>query len=88
MLKVFTVYDEKAEAYLDPKFCNSVGEMVRAFAHAASSEGHDFNRFASDFTLFFIGEWDPRTGEFTPSPTKQSLGTALEHKGVNGRDIE
>lgn len=78
MLSIFSIFDSKAEAWLLPFFCVNRAVAMRDFAHAAMSQGSAFNRNASDYTLFEIGEWDPHTGTVTMSDIKCSLGTALE----------
>jgi len=77
-LKAYTVYDSKAEAYLPPFFVQSRGLAIRSFTDAANSADHNFSRYASDFTLFELGEWDDSNSVFTPHPAPVSLGTAIE----------
>lgn len=77
-LQVFTVYDSKAEAYGQPTYAQAVGAAVRAFSSAANQEGHDFQKFAGDFTLFHVGSFDQETGRFTLNDAPVNLGTALQ----------
>jgi len=77
-MKVYSVYDAKAEAYLPPMFFVSRGVAIRTFGAAASDEKHDFNRFASDYTLFELGDFDEFTGKFTLHSAPVALGNALE----------
>lgn len=62
ILKAFSVYDAKAQAYLPPFFFRATGEAVRAFTTAANTSGHDFNNYADDYTLFEVGEFNDDTG--------------------------
>lgn len=77
-MKVFAVYDCKAEAYLQPFFSRNAGTAVRDFASAANAEEHQFHRFAGDYTLFEIGEFDEQSGRLSASDVNINLGTALQ----------
>lgn len=79
MMKMFTVYDQKAEAYLQPFFANSKGVAIRMFAEAVNSQDHQFAKYPADFTLFEIGSFDDGTA-LTESFAPVNLGTALEHR--------
>lgn len=76
--KVFTVYDEKSEAYLQPFFLDTVGQAIRAITDCVSDPNHQFCRHTSDYTLFQLGDFDDSTGQFTDE--KKSLGSLLEFK--------
>lgn len=76
---IFTVFDSKAEAFLQPYFSPTEGTAIRAFASAANDKDHQFSRYAADYTLFQIGSWDDLDGTITMYPAKLPLGTALEH---------
>ncbi len=78
MLKIFTVYDSKAEAYLQPFFAQATGAGIRSFSEAANSQDHQFHKHAADYTLFEIGEWDEIHGAMESHHAKTNLGTALE----------
>lgn len=78
MIKIFTVYDEKAEAYLQPFYMKTTAEAQRAIADCANDENHNFCRHASDYTLFELGTFDESTANFDHD--KKSLGCVLEYK--------
>lgn len=79
-MKIMVVYDSKAKAYLPPLFTETTNTGERTFADAANMEGHNFNKWAGDFTLFEIGVWDEIDGTITVYEAKQNLGTAMEHQ--------
>lgn len=79
-IKIFSVFDSKAEAFLLPMFMQSRGVAIRSFTAAASDEKHDFSRYAADYTLFELGEFDERSASFKLHSAPVSLGTALEFK--------
>lgn len=77
-LKVFSVYDSKAKSFLQPFFCVNSAVAIRAFASAANDVRHDFHRYASDYTLFEIGQWNEADGRLTELESKLSHGVAVE----------
>jgi len=77
-LKVFTVFDIKAEAYLQPFFMTATGSAIRAFTELVNDKGHNFGKHPSDFTLFQLAEFDDATGEFFPLKVPVPLGTGNE----------
>lgn len=78
ILKMFSVYDSKVEAYLTPHFMRSRGEAIRAYSQASNDPQTQFAKNPADFTFFEIGEYDDSTGNVKMYDVKFSLGTALE----------
>jgi hypothetical protein len=78
ILKVYTVYDTKAEAYLQPFFSQSKGVAIRSFQEAVRDEKSNISKYPEDFTLFELGEYDDSTSKFNLHITPQSLGVAVE----------
>lgn len=74
--QVFTVYDSAAMAYLEPFFAPTIEFAIRSFREIVNKEGHQFNRFPEDYTLFHIGEFDEMKGELVPCDPR-SLGVAI-----------
>jgi len=80
--KVFTVYDMKAEAYLNPFMFQNKGEAIRAFQDAVNDPKTMFYKHPEDYALFQIAEYDDQTAKYTPLQNLQSLGVAIEFKKV------
>ncbi len=80
ILKMFTVYDAKTEAYLSPFFMRSKGEAMRSFEEAANDVNHAFFKHASDYTLFEIGQFDDNNCTIETHSAVIPLGLALEFK--------
>lgn len=78
MLKIFSVFDSKASAYMSPQFVPSTGDAIRSFCNIASDPSHVFHKFAEDFTLFEVGEWDELSCSFVLYETPRSLMKAIE----------
>ncbi len=77
ILKMFAIYDSKAEAFIQPFFFPKAGLAIRSFASAANNADSDFNKHAGDYTLFEIGSVDQDTGKVTSLDAPKNLGTAL-----------
>jgi len=82
--KVFAIYDCKAKAFLTPFFARNSAIALRMFERGANEENTDFHRFAADYTLFEIGEWNETEGELLMYQAKVSLGVAIEFLKVGG----
>ncbi len=77
-LFVFTVFDSKVGAFLTPFFCKNRAVALRSFTSACQDVKTDFHRYAGDYTLFEIGEWDAEKGNWIQHESKLSLGLASE----------
>lgn len=82
MLKIFSVYDSKAEAYLTPIFVPNAAVAVRSFVGAATNPESAIFANAEDFELWELGEWDPGKGTFVETK-KVSLGLASDFKAAH-----
>lgn len=82
IVKLFAIYDSKAEAYLPPFFMKSKGEAIRALSNHVNDPQHNFNKYAADFTLFELGSWDDSTAKFDLLNTPHSLGVLIEFKAI------
>lgn len=79
VLKVYSVYDSKACAYLQPFFCVNRAVALRSFMTAVQDRGSDFSRFSGDYTLFEIGEWNQIDGLFKVRDSFENLGVATQY---------
>lgn len=79
-MRIFTVYDSKAEGFLRPFFAPTAGVAKRSFEAAANAVDHDFFRFAADYTLFEIGYFDEDTGKLIPSDSFENHGNAMMYR--------
>ena len=75
--QMFTVYDEKAGAYIHPFFMATTGMALRVFHDSCRDSNHAFNRNPEDYTLFHIGQFDDTSGLVEPFSTPVSLGLAI-----------
>lgn len=80
ILKIFSVFDNKAEAFARPFFVNTTGAAVRAFSDEANRADSDLCKHPQDFGLFELGEFDDATGLFTMPQAPKHLGLAAMFK--------
>lgn len=78
-VKIFSVYDSKSEAYMQPFFSPTKGSAVRSFIDSIQDHNTIFCKHPEDYTLFEIGEFDDSTGILITLTTPISLGLALEY---------
>lgn len=67
-MKLFTIFDMKAEVYARPFYALTDGEAVRTFTDAVNTDESPYNRHPEDYTLFSVAEFDDRLGKLTPHP--------------------
>jgi len=79
-MKLYTVYDSKVEAYLTPFFLPNADMAIRVFTDCANDSAHQFCRWASDYTLFQIGEYDDTSGRLLAIAEHINLGLAASYK--------
>ncbi len=73
-IQIFSVYDSKADAYLQPFFSMNTDTALRAIDTVLQDPNHQFSKYAEDFTLFGIGEFDDAKGHITGYQSFQNLG--------------
>jgi len=78
--KIFSVYDSKAMAYIQPFLFPEQGQALRAFTDAANDPNHMFCKNAGDYTLFNIGAFDDASAQIISNDPPINLGNALEFK--------
>lgn len=77
--KIFSVWDAKTTAYMQPFFSSTIGSGIRAFIDASQDPGTMLAKHPEDFSLQHIGEFDDATGVCTAcSPV--SLGSGSDYQ--------
>jgi len=76
-LVIFSVHDSKAEAFIQPLFAPTIAVGKRMFEAAVNDESTEFHRYAGDYTLFAIGEFETESGILYPYSIHKNLGLAL-----------
>lgn len=68
--KIFAIFDEKSDAFLQPFFSVTVGQATRNISDAFDDPQHIFSKHTLDFTLYSLGTFNETTGFINPE-TKQ-----------------
>ena len=80
-MKVFSVYDSKAGAYMTPFFADTNGLAVRMFSDICNDRETVYWKHPEDFTLFELGEWSKFNSMFDLLQTPVPLVKASEVHG-------
>lgn len=65
-MRIYTIYDTKAEQYGNPVYCRTDAEARRQFGVVARDENTEIGKHPEDFLLYRIGTFDPETGNLKP----------------------
>lgn len=77
---LFSIYDEKAHAYLPPFTLPRSDMAIRTFSDCINSSDHAFSRHPGDYTLYELGVFDDSTGEITPHNVRVHHGIGQQYK--------
>lgn len=79
-LMQFSIFDSKAQAYLQPFFSINRETAVREFTKAVQSDGN-FSQFSEDYAMFELGTFDQNTGKSELHATPLHVVNAVTLKG-------
>lgn len=83
MLKLFTIYDGAALAFMRPFVAQSDGSAIREFSDIVNSDDHPIALHPEDYALFSLGTFDEGTGELVAVNPPHSLGNAVTFRHSN-----
>ncbi len=66
ILAIYSVWDSKADAYIQPFFATNDAVALRMFQTACRDQAHDFYMHAEDYSLFRLGTFDQQKGDLSP----------------------
>lgn len=80
IVKIFSIYDSKVEAYLRPFFEATAGSAIRAVSDEVNSrnEKSGFCKHPEDYVLFELGTYDDSNANFNVYSAPKSLGVLSE----------
>ena len=90
-LEMFSVYDEKAIAFLRPFCMPNINMAVRGIKDSACEPDHAFTRNPGDYALYQIGTFDEDTSEligYKPPILILSITQCMEGYSVENPDEE
>lgn len=78
--QIFTIFDQKAKAYLPPFFLPAAAMAIRTFSDCVNSPDHMFGKHPADYTLIELGSFCDSSAAITVHEIPQVLGTGVEFK--------
>lgn len=78
ILKVFSVFDEKAQVFGQPFFLPHNGIALRSFSDLVQDSQTSINRHPEDFKLYLIGSYDDNSGSLNPVAQPEFLANATD----------
>ncbi|UYD39252.1 MAG: nonstructural protein [Wigfec virus K19_177] len=79
-MKMYTVHDAAAQAFLPPFTSPSERDALSSFELAANDPQSNISKYPADFTLIQIAEFDERTGVLVKLADPIQLGSAAKYK--------
>lgn len=80
-LKVFSIYDAKAEIFNTPFFNKTIGEAERNFEQLVNDGKSTVYLYPEDFDLYHLGDYDDNSGKLATGETPVHLIKAIQlHK--------
>lgn len=76
-LKMYSIRDQKAEAFNQPWYAKTHGEAERTFAQLAKDPKSTIHLFPEDFDLYFVGTYDDQKGVVNSLDTPQHIAKAI-----------
>lgn len=86
ILRIFTIWDIKAENFSNPFFMSTAGEAIRAFKDLVNDGNTTVGRHPGDYRLMCIGTWDNSTGTIT-TEQQDSFGFGSDYKDIGPTQI-
>lgn len=78
IIKIFAVFDTKAQAFNSPFFVSNEGMAIRGFTDAVNDKNNSIGQHPEDYTLFRIGDYNDENGAITPE-SPATLGIGVEY---------
>lgn len=79
-LKIFSVYDEKAQVYRSPFYLKHKGEAMRSFSDLVNDDKTIINKHPEDYKLYYLGVFDDVSGKMGSRDTPEFICNASDFK--------
>lgn len=88
--EIYSVYDNKVGAYLQPFFVRTQPEAIRSFTGTCQDKKHLFGVHPLDFSLHFMGKWNDENGEIQTPTTPEGvvIGTEAATQALHPHQLE
>lgn len=65
-MKLYSIFDAKANTYCAPFECVSNGVAIRQLMDLVSDAKTTVSKYPEDFSLYFVGDFDTDNGQLLP----------------------
>ena len=86
-LKMYSIYDSAAAAYMRPFFVQTDSVAIRAFSDLALNAEHDVGHHPEHFSLFRVGEFDDNQVSKSYFEDPECVATAMEMVGQSQKIV-
>jgi len=76
--QIFSLHDDKALAFTQPFFMDTVGQATRALDGIVNSPETNVNKYPKDFKLYKLGTFDDNSGKLTSLDVPEFIAEANE----------
>lgn len=87
MLRMFTIYDEKAQSYGTPFFCVTEAQARRSFHAVCNDPGTMPYMYPADFRLYVIANFDLTTGLIDPFEKPLWLANGQREENIQQAEV-
>lgn len=63
-LIIFSVYDQKADAYINPFYLPTTAQAIRTFQDCVDDSNHQFGKHPEDYFLYELGTFENTDASF------------------------
>jgi len=83
ILRLYTIRDSKGDFYQSPFPQKTHGEAERSFATLVNDPKTNIFNYPEDYDLYYLGEFNDKTGKFEGLDTPQHMQKAANVKRSN-----
>lgn len=85
-LRIFSIFDSKAEVFSAPFFMATAGEAIRAFKDLVNDSQSTVSRHPGDYRLMCLGTFDNHSGLIS-TEQQDSFGFGSDYKDLPSSSI-
>lgn len=79
ILKIYSIHDQAAQAFITPFFMHNKALAIRAFSdNINSKEENNISKHPEQYSLFCLGEYDDIKGTIDAYQKPEIIATAIE----------
>lgn len=86
--KVYSVRDAKGDVYNQPFYQNTHGEAERTLVELVKDQRTFVAKYPEDFDLYYLGDFDDKTGMFMPLSTPLHIVKAMQLVANKSQDVK